>query len=127
MTIVAVLLGGAAGTALRLLADVLVPAPAGGIPYSTLAVNVLGSFLLGAAVARLWPGMPPWARAGLGTGLLGSFTTFSAVALVVDELARDGSIVVALAYLAASLVGGLVAALLGLRLARRPEPIGPAE
>lgn len=51
-------------------------------PYGTLAVNVVGSFLMGLALAVLmqrgWLG-EPW-RAGLMVGVLGGFTTFSAFA-----------------------------------------------
>ena len=51
-------------------------------PYGTLAVNVVGSFLMGVAMSLLvqrgWLG-EPW-RAGLMAGVLGGFTTFSAFA-----------------------------------------------
>jgi CrcB protein len=51
-------------------------------PYGTLAVNVVGSFLMGVAISLLVQrGLlgEPW-RAGLMTGVLGGFTTFSAFA-----------------------------------------------
>lgn len=132
-TITAVLVGGFVGTGLRLGADLLLPAPADVIPVSTLAVNLLGSLLLGAAVARLWYRVPGWLRAGLGTGLLGSFTTFSAVVQVSSGFAASGEAMLALGYLAITVVGGLGAAALGLALGRpgggwsRPAPTGPPE
>ncbi|MFZ2964381.1 MAG: CrcB family protein, partial [Rhodoglobus sp.] len=96
------------------------------IPWSTLGINVLGSFLLGALVSVAWDRTPAWLRAGLGPGLLGSFTTFSALAVSLVTLAGAGAWMPAAAYLVASIVLGLAAALLGLRLARRNPPIDEA-
>ena len=124
MPVVAVVLGGIAGTALRLGLDALVPHTDAQFPWSTLLVNVVGSFALGLLVARVWPTAPSWLRAGLGTGLLGSFTTFSALAVSLVTLTRAGLGWIAVAFLAASLVLGLAAAALGLRFGRRrPEPL----
>jgi CrcB protein len=125
MTIVAVLVGGLVGTGLRLGIDALLPHGDGAFPWSTLIINVVGSFALGLLVARVWPVAPAWLRFGLGTGLLGSFTTFSAMALSLLTLTQHGQAGVALGYLASSLVLGLGAAALGLRFgypATRLEP-----
>ncbi len=119
--LLAVLLGGALGSALRLTIDLALPHPADGFPVGTLLINLAGSFALGMLVARVWPTARPWLRAGLGPGLLGSFTTFSAIALSVVQLATLGSGLLALAYLAATLAGGLGAAALGIRIGRRRE------
>lgn len=122
-TLLAVAVGGLLGTALRLVADLAAPHL-----VATFVVNVVGSLALGFLVARLWPVAPAWLRAGLGAGLLGSFTTFSAVALGAVELTATGSGLTALGYVAASVVGGVVAAAIGLRLgARRVPPIGADE
>jgi len=110
--LVAVFTGGLLGTGARLAIDTLV-----GQPVSTLAINVAGSFALGLLVARLWSSAAPWLRAGLGAGLLGSFTTFSAVAVTVVSLGLSWS---AAAYLALTLALGLAAAWAGLRIGRRP-------
>ena len=126
MSLLAVLLGGAIGTALRLGIDALLPHADDAIPWSTLGINVLGSFLLGALVSVAWDRTPAWLRAGLGPGLLGSFTTFSALAVSLVTLADAGAWMPAAAYLAASIVLGLAAALLGLRLGRRNPPIDEA-
>jgi CrcB protein len=127
MTVLAVLLGGVVGTAARLGIDLAFPHDDAGFPFATLVINVLGSFALGALVGLLWPIAPEWLRAGLGAGLLGSFTTFSAVALSVVTLTAAGSGLLAFGYVAVSVIGGLVAALIGLRLGRRTVPIGPDE
>jgi len=123
MTLVAVVLGAILGTGLRLGIDQLV-APDSAFPWATLLINVVGSFVLGLLVARVWPSAPGWLRAGLGTGLLGSFTTFSAVIVSLLTLMAAGMTVVAVGYLVASLVFGFAAALLGVRLGVR-APVDP--
>jgi CrcB protein len=111
----AVAVGGLAGTELRYGAGLVFPEAAGTVPWTTLAINVAGSFVL-AALTTYWtarPGTAFWLRAGLGPGLLGSFTTFSALALTVDQQIREGFHAAWLAYLALSLVLGLGAAAAG--------------
>lgn len=117
--LLAVLLGGAVGTALRLGGDALLPHTDTQFPLSTLLINVVGAFALGFLVARVWPVAPGWLRAGLGTGLLGGFTTFSAVLASLLALLSADAVLLALGYLAATLVAGLGAAALGLALGRR--------
>ena len=112
----AVLAGGAVGTGLRLTIDVLLPHGPSDLPIGTFLINLVGSFALGVLVARLWPLAPEWLRAGLGPGLLGSFTTFSAVAVSAVQLTAVGAGATAAVDLVASLVGGIAAAALGIRL-----------
>jgi fluoride exporter len=83
--VLAVAAGGVAGTLARWLLVEVVPSPAdspvpGWIMLS--GVNLLGAFLLGllTALASRRP-LPRWLRAGLGVGVLGSFTSLSAVVL----------------------------------------------
>jgi CrcB protein len=119
VNVLAVFVGGLIGTGLRLGIDALLPHQApGSFPWSTLIVNVTGSLALGFLVARVWPAAPAWARAGLGAGLLGSFTTFSALIVSLVELSFAFP-AVAVLYLGMSLVLGLGAAWLGLRLGSR--------
>ena len=119
MTLVAVLLGGVIGTGLRLTLDTVIHHDDAQFPWSTLVINIVGSFMLALLVARVWPTAPAWVRAGLGTGVLGSFTTFSALVVSLLTLAQAGMPLLALLYLLVSLAGGLAAALLGLRLGGR--------
>lgn len=107
----AVIVGGMVGTGLRLAVDYLIPGP-----IATLVVNVIGSLVLGFLVARVWPTASTWLKAGLGAGLLGSFTTFSAVAVILTDF---GFTLNGLLYLAATMVLGLGAAFAGLRLGGR--------
>lgn len=112
----AVAIGGFGGTETRYLLGVLLPESPGAFPWTTLAINVGGSFLLGLLTA-LWAAgthKPRWLQAGLGPGLLGSFTTFSAVSLAtVVEPA------LLLPYLGVSLALGPAAAAAGIALGHR--------
>lgn len=112
-------IGGAVGTGLRLAVDILVPHGDSAFPLSTLVINVVGGFSLGVVVALLWNTAPRWVRAGLGAGLLGSFTTFSALAVSLVALGSVGEWMIAVGYLVASLALGLAAAAFGLRLGSR--------
>jgi CrcB protein len=111
----AVAIGALVGTELRYGLGVLFPETAGAVPWTTLAVNVCGSFVL-AALTTVWIARPRtafWLRAGIGPGLLGSFTTFSAVVFTIDQQARSGQHLTWLIYLGLSLVLGLGAAAVG--------------
>lgn len=112
----AVLIAGMLGTGLRLAADLALPHDDTGFPLSTLFVNIVGAFALGLVVARLWSRSPLWLKAALGAGLIGSFTTFSAVMVSLAAQTAHGLWLLAAGYLALSLVLGLAAAALGLRL-----------
>jgi fluoride exporter len=125
-SVVAVLVGGVLGSALRLGIDALLPHGGATFPLGTFVANLVGSFALGLLVARVWPTASDWLKAGLGPGLLGSFTTFSALAVSAVELTVNGVGWSAALYVAASLVGGISAAATGLRLGSpRVPPVGP--
>lgn len=110
-----VFLGGSVGTAARLALGLWVP-DAGGFPIATFAVNVAGSFLIGILAARL-PRTTD-VRVLLGTGVLGGFTTYSAFMTGTAGLWAVAPALAAV-YAVVSLVCGLAAAALGLRLGRR--------
>lgn len=109
-----VALGGTLGTAARLALGLIVPDP-GGFPFAVLLANLLGALLIGVLAARL-PGSSD-ARILLGTGVLGGFTTYSAFMAGSIALWHTTPLL-AVAYAAVSLVLGLGAAALGLRLGR---------
>lgn len=106
--------GGSIGTAARLAVGLWMP-DVGGIPFATLAVNVLGALLIGILAARL--PQTTGLRLFLGTGVLGGFTTYSAFMTGTVAL-WSAAPVLAFAYAAGSLVLGLGSAALGLRLGR---------
>lgn len=124
----AVAVGGLIGTGLRLACDLAFPHGDGDFPVETLLVNLVGAFVLGWLVGGLWtrPTTPVWFKAGLGSGVIGSFTTLSAVMASLIALAGVGEAWLAALYLVVSVVGGLALAAAGLRigslLAHRPMP-----
>jgi len=125
----AVLLGGALGTAARLGLDLLLPHDPAAFALSTLIVNAVGCFALGALTTSVLarPALPAWARAGLGPGLLGGFTSMSAVALVLGQQLQHGLLLPAALQAAAQVVAGLLAIWTGLALGRRLRRGRPPE
>jgi fluoride exporter len=85
--------------------------------WSTVAINVAGSFLLGLLVAESWFSRD--VREALGVGFLGGFTTFSTFSVQVVLDVEAGEPWRAAGYLAASVVGGIAAAACGFALGRR--------
>jgi fluoride exporter len=90
-------------------------------PSGTLAVNLLGCFLLGGvgqyALTHLT--IPPEWRIGITVGFFGAFTTFSSFSWETAHLLEDGEWSRAAAYVLTSLIGGVLAIFLGMRLADR--------
>lgn len=88
-------------------------------PWGTLLVNLLGCFAMGLLAGWLAgrPDGEQW-RLLLATGLLGGFTTFSAFALDSAALWRGEAGTVTLLYVAASVIGSLLAVFAGLALTR---------
>lgn len=99
-------------------------------PAATLLVNLVGAFVLGWLLALLAGRRRSTAwRLLVGTGFCGGLTTFSSMVVSTDRLLGHGRPGVAIAYLAASTVGALGTAGLGLlggqALARRLRRAGP--
>lgn len=111
MTWVLVAAAGAAGAVARHAAGVLLGGRA--LPVATLAVNLVGSFLLGLLLSAGAPRLSPHVTTALAAGFLGAFTTFSAFAHETAELVRSGRAPAAAAYVAASVVVGVLAAAAG--------------
>lgn len=111
---VAIALGGALGSVARYGVGLAVRGWAPGWPWGTLAVNLLGSFLIGALVAAFEARpVSDVIRLGLVTGVLGGFTTFSAFSLETLQMWRAGETVPALLYAGGSVVLGLAACAAG--------------
>ena len=85
-------------------------------PWATLAINLVGSLLLGLLLHRGPVRLSEDVRLGLGVGLLGAFTTFSTFSNETLALARDGRLGLAVVYVSVSIVGGLAAAAAGYAL-----------
>jgi CrcB protein len=102
-------LGGTVGALARFAVDTWL-----GGRRATVAVNVLGSVALGAVTAEPVGGLVGLAA---GTGFCGAFTTFSSLAVAVDELAAEGRRLRAAGYAAGTLVAALAGVLVGSTLA----------
>ncbi|WP_297600638.1 CrcB family protein [Microcella sp.] len=126
LDLLAVFAGGLVGTTLRVLVDLALPHGLRAFALSTLLVNVVGAFVLGLLVAALWQRVPGWARVGLGPGILGTFTTFSALAYSIVALTQDGDALGAVLSIVLSLGLGMLSAwaglVLGARLGHRQPP-----
>ena len=117
-----VALGGAAGSLARHGVELLL-GTSDGLPVGTLTVNLVGAFALGALLEGLATrgsdaGHRRTARLLVGTGFLGGFTTYSALAVESDALVRDGRVGLALGYVLATVVVGLIASVAGILTAR---------
>ncbi|WP_046023319.1 fluoride efflux transporter CrcB [Magnetospira sp. QH-2] len=120
--ILSIALGGAVGAVSRYGVSVKMTQWFGhGFPYGTLAVNILGSLLLGIMaelLARSWDPSPEL-RDALRVGFLGAFTTFSTFSLDIYTLVLERHEYLAGAlYVVGSLVLGVGALIGGLMLAR---------
>lgn len=120
MTWVAVLVGGALGSAARHGVNVMAPRLFGSAtPYATAAVNLLGALMVGVlagAMSAQRLSLSPTERALYLTGILGGFTTFSS--LMLDSLAlwQAGSTAKAVLNLAGQLLIGCGLVVVGYRL-----------
>ncbi|WP_435205836.1 fluoride efflux transporter FluC [Micromonospora sp. bgisy143] len=111
----AIATGGVLGALARAGLQHLAPHPPTGFPWATFGVNTTGCLLIGVLMATLGHlgGGHPLARPFLGVGILGGFTTFSTYAVDIQQALIAGAPGTALAYLAATLLGALVAVALG--------------
>jgi len=120
-TMVAIACGGAFGAVLRYLVGVFAFKSFGdGFPIGTLAVNIVGSFVMGVLVAVFAQYWQPseQVRVFLVTGMLGAFTTFSTFSLDVSALYERGDLMVAGLYISLSVVGAVMALFFGMFIVR---------
>lgn len=120
-SVIAVAVGGALGAVSRYSLGLAVVSIMGSrLPWATLGVNLLGSFLIGvvvvaigdrAVVSELW-------RPLLVVGFLGAFTTFSSFSLDTLLLLQQGHYNSAFGYIAVSVGACLAATLAGMQLAK---------
>ena len=113
-------LGGVLGALARWGVATALPTPAGGWPWATLLVNVTGCLLIGVLLAVLLARFPTsaWLRPFLATGVLGGYTTFSTFAVDTVVLVDAGRWAPAVAYVVASVLGGVLAVVAGLLVGR---------
>ena len=109
-------LGGGIGSMLRYATSLMFTSRY--FPYSTLAVNIVGSFIIGLVLGmsvRNEYFLSNW-KLFLATGICGGFTTFSSFSAENMELLQTGKTVSALLYITASVALGILAAWFGYKL-----------
>jgi CrcB protein len=118
--VVAVATGGMLGATARYGVARAIAMRTGAFPWATLLTNLTGAFVLGGllvvAIARLPPSR--YVRPFAATGVLGGYTTFSTFTVDATLLVKDGRAGLAVAYIAFTLAGGLLAAALGVAAGR---------
>lgn len=121
MQVLAIAGGGAAGALLRFWVSTGVYAWLGkNFPYGTLAVNVLGSLLMGFLFVMMIDKLslgPAW-RAAVLVGMLGAFTTFSTFSIETMTLLEEGELIKALMNILLSVSLCLIATWIGMLTGR---------
>jgi fluoride exporter len=118
----AVSLGGALGAPSRYFAGTFVTNHWGsGFPWATLVINLTGCLALGFFLTAITERVAVRAslRLLIATGFLGAYTTFSTFSYETVHLIQTGHLARALVYAGVSLIGGLIAVLLGVEAAAR--------
>lgn len=119
--VAAIAVGGMIGASARYGVAQWLPTPTDGFPWATFWTNVGGSFLLGLVMVRLVDRPPSarWLRPFLTAGVLGAFTTMSALQVDTALLVDHGRPLLAVVYLIGSLAAGVALAAAGIRTGRR--------
>jgi CrcB protein len=115
-----VFLGGLAGGLARYeVVDHWATGPSG-FPWPIFIVNTAGAFVLGVVIMVVLHVLAGsrYLRPLVGAGFCGALTTFSSVAVAVDQLLKHGHVAVGLGYLVGSVAAGLAAAALGAAVGR---------
>ncbi len=120
-TLGAIFFGGALGTVARYLLEVHHPTAPGTFPWVTLLVNLTGSSAIGFLIplTERATTRAPLLRPLVVVGFLGGWTTYSTLAVEATLLAKDGDVAIGLAYLAATVAGGLALVVVGHAAGRR--------
>lgn len=113
--------GGLLGTAARYGVDRAWPTAHGAFPWATFSINTTGAFALGVLLTLILERGTPmrYLRVFACVGFLGAWTTMSTLTTEADVLAKGGDAALALGYVAASLLAGLVAVASGIAIGRR--------
>ncbi|HIV11508.1 MAG TPA: fluoride efflux transporter CrcB [Candidatus Pullilachnospira stercoravium] len=102
--------GGAVGAVLRYLIGLIPLNPENGFPIKTFLINVAGCFVIGLVAAlAARASLNPRITLFLKVGICGGFTTFSSFALETEQLMAKGAVWMAVSYVAASVLCGILA------------------
>ena len=122
MSIISIAIGGAAGSLCRYgMSNGIYLLLGRSFPYGTLAVNILGSFILGIVYILMIEraSISEELRAGITIGLLGAFTTFSTFSIETINLIESGEILKAGLNILFSVTLCVVGCWLGMNLSRQ--------
>ncbi|MGC3994827.1 MAG: CrcB family protein [Propionicimonas sp.] len=119
-----ILAGGTVGTAVRAALESAWPAVPGEWPWTTFWINVSGALVLGVLLEVLAASGPDrgWRRGlrlGVGTGVLGGYTTYSTFSVETVSLLRSGALLTGVGYALVSVVVGVVLAVSAASITRR--------
>lgn len=116
----AIFIGGCIGSLARYGISIWIQ-PMHTFPFETLLVNLVGCFLLTFLLSNpvLAKKFSNSIRVGIGTGLIGSFTTFSTYAVETISLWNSEAFLLAITYVGISIIGGLLLSWLGFIVAHR--------
>lgn len=119
LNIIAIAIGGAIGAVSRYFVSIWVPVSQG-FPYATLLTNLVGCFLLAFLTQYLFAKTKqnPIVQLSVGTGIIGSFTTFSTFSVETIVLVEQGLMLAALVYVTLSVVLGTCLAFAGFYVGR---------
>ena len=112
-TYLAIGIGGFIGAILRAyVAGIINHAFKHDIPFGTLSVNLIGSFILGVLIGLIQYSIiqNPYIKSLLTTGMMGAFTTFSTFAIESFFLIKNGLIVESLIYISLNVIGSIILA-----------------
>lgn len=120
VVVVGIGIGGVFGAVARYAVSLALPTTAGNFPWSTFAVNISGSVVLGFLLVMLAERFPRgrMTRAVVGTGMIGAYTTFSTFEVDAVNLLRAGRPATAAVYVVASIVAGLLGCWAGIAAGR---------
>ncbi|MBT2601499.1 CrcB family protein [Bacillus sp. ISL-53] len=92
-------------------------------PYATLSINLFGSFLLAWLTTRLFKktSLSSTLTTAIGTGFVGSFTTFSTLSIETVKLFQNGDILLGGLYVFVSIFGGLLMSRLGFNVSKEVQ------
>ncbi len=105
-----VAMGGALGSMIRY-GTYLIVGPRH-FPFSTLIINIIGSFIIGAVIGIgiKYTNFPEGTKLFLAVGICGGFTTFSSFSIENVNLLQNGKYFLCLAYILSSILLGMFAA-----------------
>jgi CrcB protein len=128
--LVVIAAGGVFGVAARYGVGRAIPTADRAFPWATFLINISGGFVLGVFMVIVLERFRTarYLRPFFGTGFVGAFTTFSTFSVETDLLIKDGHVTTAAAYVASTLIVGLLSAWLGIIVGRflpgRPRRVG---